>query len=261
MRLPTYFISHGSPELLLGRSAARTFLEDFAAQVRKPRAIVIASAHFMTRAPAVDAAARPGMIYDFGGFPDPLYEKVYAAPGDPALAAQVAALMERAGLAPQLAPREGFDHGTWVPLSLMYPQADIPVVQIAVQPKADPAHHYRLGQALASLPDDDVLVIGSGSATHNLHEMYSAGYQMDSWVQDWVVEFCDWIAARAGEGAVDDLTNYRERAPQFRANHPTDEHFLPFMVALGAAGAGARGERIHASVQYGVLAMDCYAFR
>lgn len=260
MRLPTFFISHGSPEILLGPSNARSFLEGFAARVRKPRAIVLASAHFMTREPAVDAAVQPGMIYDFGGFPDDLYRMVYAAAGDPALADRIGGLIAAAGLPVHRVAREGFDHGTWVPLIMMYPEADVPVVQIAVQPKADPAHHYRLGQALASLPDEDVLVIGSGSATHNLREMYSVGYQINDWAQDWVIEFADWVAAKTEAGAHDDLIACRDRAPHYRANHPTDEHFLPFHVALGAAGPAARGRRIHASVQYGVLAMDAYAF-
>lgn len=220
----------------------------------------MASAHFMSREPVVDNAAQPGMIYDFGGFPDPLYEMIYAAPGDPALAETVAGLIAAAGLPAHQVAREGFDHGTWVPLIMMYPEADIPVVQIAVQPKADPAHHYRLGQALAALPDQDVLVIGSGSTSHNLREMFSGGYQINDWAQDWVVEFADWVAAKAEDGAHDDLIACRDLAPHYRANHPTDEHFLPFHVALGAAGRSAKGRRIHASVQFGVLAMDTYAF-
>ncbi len=261
--LPTLFLSHGSPMLALDQSPARTFLEHLAAHFPKPDAIVIASAHFYTGRPIVVGDEDPGMIYDFGGFPRPLYEMVYDAPGDPVLATKVAGLIHAAGLAVGIAPERGYDHGTWIPLKLAYPAADIPVVQISVQPAAGPAHHLALGKALSSLPAENILVIGSGSLTHNLHEIFRGPggmRQLRAPVLPWVKSFSDWVNEKVQKGAVDDLVNYRKKAPVAVENHPTDEHFLPFFVALGAAGAGAKGELMHSSPDYGALMMDMYAF-
>lgn len=260
MRLPTFFISHGAPSILLSPSPARTFLEGFAARVPRPRAIVVASAHFMTRQPVVDADLAPRMIYDFGGFPDELYEMVYPAAGEPELAMRIGSLLDEAGLEPALVTKRGFDHGTWVPLMMMYPDAGIPVVQVAVQPREDPAHHYRMGLALAPLADEDILVVGSGSATHNLAAFFGQKTPPET-PPRWVTDFTGWLRDRIAEGDVDALSDWRRRAPFFEENHPTDEHLLPLMVAMGAAGKGARGERIHASLDAGVLALDSYAFR
>ncbi len=260
MRAPTLFISHGSPTLAVEPSPARDFLVDYGKRLAKPRAIVIASAHFGTTRPAVVGDAKPGMIYDFGGFPDELYEIVYPAPGDPVVAMKVAGLLDAAGFAPAVVSNRGFDHGSWVPLSLLFPQADVPVVQLAVQPQLGPAHHVALGRALASLKDENILVIGSGSATHNLHVFFHARGEDDGAVPDWVRQFDEWVRARVQAGAVDELIDYRARAPYARDNHPSEEHFLPLHVALGAAGDGARGELLHSSYASGVLSMDAYAF-
>ena len=151
------------------------------------------------------------------------------------------------------------DHGTWVPLSL-YPAADVPVVQLSVQPQLGAAHHLTVGRALASLKTEAILVIGSGTASHNLHEFFRGDYPSDAPTPDWVSAFDAWVREKAEAGAVDDLVNYRDRAPFARENHPTEEHFLPFHVALGAAGEGARGELVHSSHDHGVLTMDAYAF-
>src|SRR5262245_35235589 len=142
MPLPTLFISHGSPALLIDDTAARDFLRGYAARLPKPRAIVIASAHFVTSRRAVVGDAKPGMIYDFGGMPE-LRSLVYPAPGNPVVAMKIAGLLQAAGFAPAVVTGHGYDHGTWVPLMLLYPDADIPVVQLAVQPHMGPAHHIR----------------------------------------------------------------------------------------------------------------------
>ena len=202
----------------------------------------------------------PGMIYDFGGFPDALYHIVYPAPGDPVVAMKVAGLLQAAGLAPAMVTNRGFDHGTWVPLSLMYPGADVPIVQLAIQPHLGPAHHVAVGRALASLKDEDIVVIGSGSATHNLHEFFRGHHAPDEEAPEWVTQFDGWVRDKVTTGATDDLINYRKLAPFARQNHPTEEHFLPLHVALGAAGEGAKGELIHSSYANGVLSMDTYRF-
>jgi 4,5-DOPA dioxygenase extradiol len=259
MRAPTLFISHGSPTLAIDASPARDFLLSYGKSLRKPQAIVIASAHFGTSRPAVVGDAHPGMIYDFGGFPDALYHIVYPAPGDPIVATKVAGLLQAAGLAPAVVANRGFDHGTWVPLSLLFPEADVPVVQVSLQPRLGPAHHVALGRALASLKDENILVIGSGSASHNLHELFHRSRENDA-TPDWVMQFDDWVRAKVQAGAIDDLVHYRERAPFAHENHPTEEHFLPLHVALGAAGEDAKGELIHSSYQSGILTMDAYVF-
>jgi 4,5-DOPA dioxygenase extradiol len=259
MKRPTLYISHGSPMLAITPSPSRDFLIDYGKSILKPRAIVIASAHFETSRPVVVGDAKPGMIYDFGNFPQALYEIVYPAPGDPAVATKVAGLLDAAGFAPAIAPSRGFDHGAWVPLSLMFPAADIPVVQVSLQPMLGAPHHVALGRALASLRNEDFLVIGSGTASHNLREYYTAGRSASGGPPDWVAAFDAWVREKALAGDADALANYRAAAPFAQRNHPTEEHFLPLHVAIGAAGEGAKGELLHASYD-GILSMDAYAF-
>ena len=262
--LPTLFLSHGSPTIALDASPARQFLVEYGRTLPRPKAIVVASAHFETDAPVVVTDPAPGMIYDFGGFDQKLYQMVYPAPGEPDLAMDVANRLHAAGLGPMIAPERGYDHGTWIPLLLMYPEADIPVVQLSIQPHRDPAHHLAVGRALAGLAAEDVLVVGSGTMTHNLGAVFDrrrGGLRpLETPIEAWAEGFADWFAARTAENDVEALVDYRERAPDAVRNHPHDDHLLPFYVPLGAAGEGARPERIHASGQYGALMMDAYAW-
>lgn len=260
--IPPLFVSHGAPNMILYDSPTRSFLAELGEKLPRPRAIVSVSAHFMARQPAVVADPHPGMIYDFGGFERELYEMTYPAPGDPALADRVIGLLDAAGLAPARIESRGFDHGTWVPLKLMYPAADIPVVQLSVEPRRDPRHHFELGRALAPLTRDGVLVIGSGSLTHNLHEVFDrrGGFRaMEETAAPWVTAFADWIAEKVAANDVEALLDYREQAPFAGRNHPTDEHLLPLFVALGAGGGGV-GTAIHRETQFAVLSMDAYSF-
>jgi 4,5-DOPA dioxygenase extradiol len=256
--LPSLYISHGSPMTALQPGLTGTRLAELAAALPRPRAIVIASAHFLSRQPQVVDAAAPKTIHDFGGFPAPLYALKYPAPGDPQLAARVLQLLDQAKLAPIANHERGFDHGTWLPLRLLYPQADIPVVTISIQPELGPAHQYAIGQALAPLRDDGVLVIGSGSITHNLHD-FGAGYN-DEKQAPYVRPFIEWVEQKLAVGDVDALLDYRRQAPFAERAHPTDEHLLPLFVALGAGGTGSHAQRIDAGVAMGFLAMDIYRF-
>jgi len=258
--MTTYFISHGGPDIILKPSPAREFLEGFGATLGTPRAVVVVSAHFMTTRPAVDADPKPKMIYDFGGFPDELYTMQYPAPGEPDLAKRAAGLMHEAGLNPALVGSRGFDHGTWVPMKMIYPQAQVPVVQVAVQPRENATHHYKVGQALRTLADEGVAIVGSGSATHNLYEFFNSRHGPDDEAEGWVAEFGEWLNDKVSKGDLDALLDYRAQAPSAVLNHPTDEHLMPLFVALGAAGEGAKGKRIHQSTQGGVLMMDAYSF-
>ncbi len=259
--MPALFVSHGAPNMILHDSATRRFLRDAAADLPRPTAIVSVSAHFPSLRPAVVVDAKPKMIYDFGGFERELYSMVYPAPGEPALARRVASLLADAGQDPILVEGRGYDHGTWVPLKLMYPDADIPVVQLSIQPRRDPAHHLAIGEALAPLAADGVLVLASGSLTHNLHEAFGGpgGLRpLDETPVPWVRDFADWIAEKITAGDLDALLDYRARAPHAVRNHPTDEHLLPLYVALGAGRRN--GIRIHDAYNFGVLAMDAYRF-
>lgn len=256
--LPSLYISHGSPMTALQPGAVGERLAELAAALPRPRAVVIASAHWPTAQPQLGSDAQPETIHDFFGFPAPLYQIRYPAPGAPELAAQAAGLLAAAGLPAQLATAQGLDHGMWVALRLLYPQADIPVVPMAIQPQQGPTHHLELGRALAPLREQGVLVIGSGSITHNLHDL-RAGYSAER-EAPYVKPFIDWIEQRLAAGDIDALLDYRRQAPFAERAHPTDEHLLPLFVALGAAGPGARAQRIDAGVDHGILAMDIYRF-
>lgn len=254
-RFPTVFVSHGAPTLPLSEAAARGFLAEYGARLGRPTAILAVSAHWETAAPTLSSASKPETIHDFYGFPRALYDMRYAAPGAPALAERAAALLAGAGLPASLEPR-GLDHGAWVPLMLMYPSADIPVTQLSVQTHLGAAHEMKVGQALQPLREEGVLILGSGSTTHNLRELRMA--TIDAPAPPWVSSFTDWLADAVAAGRTEELVDYRSRAPNATRNHPSDEHFLPFFTALGAAGPGARGERVHASTTFGALAMDAY---
>lgn len=255
--MPSLFLSHGSPMLALSDEPAARFLDGLGPSLPRPDAILVASAHFETEVPTTGAAAQPGTIHDFHGFPQPLYQLRYPAPGAPGLARLAAERIAAAGLPVAIDHGRGLDHGSWVPLSRMFPAADIPVATLSIQPHRDPAHHFAVGQALKALRDDGVMIVGSGSLTHNLRALDWQGGP-DAPVSGWAQAFIDWVAAAVGDGRIDDLLNYRRLAPEAVKNHPADEHFLPFFVALGA-GTGT-GTRLHASVTMGALAMDAYAF-
>jgi 4,5-DOPA dioxygenase extradiol len=256
--LPALFISHGSPMLALEPSPARDFLAGLGATLPRPRAILVASAHWETAHPQVNAVAVNETIHDFYGFPPALFAMRYPAPGDPALAQHVADLLHGARFEASLDPKRGLDHGAWVPLALMYPAHDIPVLQLSIQTPLGPQHHLLLGRALDALRRNDVLVIGSGSFTHNLGRLRrvepGAAPAAD------VVAFADWMHAALHDNRIDDLLAYRSKAPYAAMQHPTDEHLLPLFVALGAAGDKAPATRLHASTTYGALRMDAYAF-
>jgi 4,5-DOPA dioxygenase extradiol len=257
--LPALFISHGSPMLVLEDGRARRFLTSYAAELERPAAILVASAHWETAEPRLTASAAPPTIHDFGGFPDALHRMRYPAPGDPGLAARACALLRAAGFAAATDPARGLDHGAWVPLSLLYPAADIPVIQLSLQTHRGPEHHYRLGAALRPLRDDGVLIVGSGSLTHNLMALRrQAGDRAPP--PPWVSAFDQWVADAVAAGDSAALLAWEERAPHARDNHPSDEHFLPLFVALGAGAPDGRGRRIHHSHTYAALAMDAYAF-
>jgi 4,5-DOPA dioxygenase extradiol len=263
--LPTLFISHGSPMHALQAGTAGRAWAEFGLRLPRPRAILVASAHWETELPMVSTTRRPETIHDFGGFPRELHTLRYSASGAPEAAERAIELLKAAGIPASANGCRGLDHGAWVPLLHLYPDADIPVAQISVQPSLGAAHHLRLGTALAPLGREGVLVIGSGHMTHNLHEwmqhVRKHGMQPpETQAAPYVEEFRQWIdrALRDDDRAA--LGAWHERAPHAAHAHPSDEHFLPLPLAFAAAGVAPRVERIDAGVDAGVLAMDAYMF-
>jgi len=239
-------------------SPARRFLSDLATSLTRPKAILVASAHWETMQPAVSAVETNETIHDFMGFPQELYDLRYPASGAPDVAERVVEALAAAGMPCGIDPQRGLDHGAWVPLSLIWPAADIPVLQISIQSHLGTAHHLRLGKALAPLCQEGVLVIGSGGLTHNLRILQRESIDMPE--LPGTASFSAWLHAALTERRLDDLLAYRRLAPAAVEQHPTDEHLLPIFVALGAAGEGGRAENLHRSVEFGGLRMDCYAF-
>lgn len=257
-RLPVLFVSHGAPPLAIEPGPAHDFLKTLGKGLGKPTSILVLSAHFDMPTSSVTASAAPKTIHDFYGFPEALYNMTYPAPGNPSLAHRVSDLLSAAGIPTRLDEDRGLDHGAWIPLSLMYPDADVPVVQLSINSRKDAAYHFRLGELLGPLRDEGVLIIGSGGATHNLSHAIHAEH--DAPFVDWANSFREWLVEAVENNRRDDIANFRTVAPEARRNHPTDEHFLPFLSAMGTAGPGEPRRRIHASETYGALAMDVYLF-
>ena len=271
--LPPIFVSHGSPMTALQPREAGTWMQAAGRWLRepaaRPRAVLAVSAHSLTREPVLLAAERHEAVYDFGGFDPALYTLRYDAEGAPALAERVAALVQAAGLPVQRVAEGGLDHGIWTPLRHMLPdvagRAPVPVLPVAWPPQWRPAQLFALGQALAPLAREGVLILASGSITHNLRRVFAGGLDtgIDRPATPESTAFRDWWAARTAAADWPALLDWRAQAPHGALMHPTDEHLLPFFVAAGA-GAGldaqAPGRRVHASLTYGDLGMDAYAF-
>lgn len=257
-RQPALFVSHGSPTLPLEKSPAVDFLRGLGSELGRPDAILIVSAHWDTPHPVVSGATRPETIYDFYGFPPALYRLRYPAPGAPQLAKRVADLLESNGMPARIDPARGLDHGAWTPLFHTFPEADVPVTQLSIQWREGPAHHVRLGEALRPLRDEGVLLFASGGATHNLRELSTQ--RGNPKPQPWTVEFNEWLANALSSRRLDDLVDYRRRAPHAVRNHPTDEHLIPVFFALGAGHPGGATKRLHSSIDSGVISMDAYRF-
>ena len=257
-RMPVVFVSHGAPDALLNAQDAVECWRDIGRHIKQPSAILVISAHWLAHQQTTSQSDAPETIYDFSGFSPELYRISYPAPGAPGLAEKVATLLSAAGIHTDTHPSRGLDHGAWVPLSAMYPNADIPVTQLSQVIDGDTAAHLAIGKALASLRDEGVLIIASGAITHNfawlnLHATadqapYSPAY-----------EFSEWVANRLAACDLPALLNYRT-APNGAAAHPTEEHFMPLFVALGAA-MGDTPVRHRPNFTYGALAMDAYVWQ
>ncbi|XP_052195098.1 4,5-DOPA dioxygenase extradiol-like [Diospyros lotus] len=283
----TFFITHGPPTMSIDESLpARHFLKSFREKVygsAAPAAILIISAHWETSHPAVTAVSGPSpTIYDFDGFPTQTYQLKYPAPGAPELAERVKEILNASGLERvDVDKKRGLDHGAWVPLMLMYPEADIPVCQLSIQTHKNATYHYNLGRALAPLKDEGVLFLGSGAATHNLSKLHDEGVLIfgsagaathnlgklrasrghDSSVADsWALAFDTWLKDALLSGRFEDVNEYEEKAPYGKVAHPRPDHFYPLHVAMGAAGQNAKAELVHHSWEFGALSYSSYKF-
>ena len=261
-RIPPVFISHGSPMLFAEtHDPAHRFLADLVRRVGadRPRAIVVVSAHWEETTVSVTSSTAPPQIYDFYGFPRELYSFVYPARGDPALAQRVVQLLQNQGVGARLDPKRGLDHGTWSPLCVAFPKADVPIVQVALQRDLDPAFHIRVGRALAPLQYEGVLIVGSGGATHNLGAIRFQGGGSDMpWAARFDAHLRDVLVNKAGperERAVEQLLSH----PDVDKAHPTKEHLAPVYVVVGA-GSDHPARPLYEGMVFGSLSLNSYAF-
>jgi 4,5-DOPA dioxygenase extradiol len=256
---PALFVPHGAPTFALRPGAAGAALVRLAKSLPAPRAIVIVSAHWDTAVATVGFADRPETIHDFRGFPDELYALRYPATGCREAAEEVVAAIKAAGLPVEKDAGRGLDHGAWIPLRLMFPDADVPVIPLSIQSRGGATQAYQLGQALAPLAARGFLVIASGNITHNLRD-YQVAARHSGQTPAYVREFSDWLANRLANRDIPALLDYRRQAPGAVQAHPSDEHLLPLYVALGAGGETAQARRFHAGIDDYVIAMDAYSF-
>ncbi|KAG9457165.1 hypothetical protein H6P81_001673 [Aristolochia fimbriata] len=259
--MDTYFIGHGAPTVAIDESLpVRPFLQSWLGKMlpTKPKGILVISAHWETEEPTVSVVDRKyDTINVFQAFPDPMPRLRYPAPGSPGLAKEVKELLTKGGFETvKEDSSRGLDHGAWVPLLLMYPDADVPVVELSVQPNRDGTHHYNMGKALAPLREQGVLIIGSGNAVHNLKALGTD----DEPVFPWALAFDTWLKDALFNGRHEDINQYVEKAPSPAMAHPTPEHILPLHVALGAAGEKTQAELIHHSWSLASLSYACYKF-
>lgn len=254
--LPSLFISHGAPTFAIEPGRAGPSLTALGRALPRPRAVLVVSPHWMTPSPRVGLAPRPQTIHDFGGFDPALYEIAYPVDGQPELARRALALLGAAGWAPQPDERRGLDHGAWVPLLHLYPAADVPAFQVSLPSRLDGEAAWAFGAALAPLADEGVLIVGSGSLTHNLAE-FRSGAGRD---EPYAAEFAAWVREAVVQGDGARLRRTLDRAPHARRAHPTPEHFWPLLVAAGAAGAALPATVIEGGITHGVLSMDSFVF-
>ncbi|MNW41869.1 LigB family dioxygenase [compost metagenome] len=255
--MPSYFVAHGAPSLVIEQHEYTEFLKNLAANTPKPKAIVIFSAHWEQQVQTVSAVADTyPTIYDFGGFPDELYRMTYPAKGAPSISEQIQSLFAEHGIQSQLDGERGLDHGAWAILKLVYPDADIPVVALSVNRYLSNEQQYQIGAALAELREQDVLIIGSGGSVHNLRMVNWQGNGID----DWALAFDSWLQNKIELWDTEAMFNYRELAPYAKEAVPTSEHFIPLLIAMGTGDKTRQAKLLHRSYQLGNLSLSCWQF-
>lgn len=253
-RMPVIFVSHGAPTLLIDGTDAEKFFRELSGSFPKPKGILVVSGHWEEERFTVSTIKKQETIYDFSGFPDELYKYKYEPDGAPELADKVRKLLSEAGIETDVVDR-GLDHGAWVPLVCMYPEADIPVTQLSLKRGGTPEEYVQAGEALRPLRDEGYLILTSGSSTHNLSDF--GKYALKSVVADYALDFDSWLENVVTAGDTEALKNYRAEAPEAEKNHPTDDHFSPMLVAAGAS-YDSKGMKLHSEFVYGFLSLAAY---
>ncbi|MCL6662266.1 DODA-type extradiol aromatic ring-opening family dioxygenase [Paenibacillus amylolyticus] len=254
--MPSLFIAHGAPSLALEENVYTEFLQKLGQELPKPKAIVLFSAHWESTTQLVSSVANYETIYDFGGFQPELYQIKYPAQGQAETTAEVERLFAEAGIPVQTDDVRGLDHGAWVVLRLLYPDADIPVIALSVNRYLTGEQQYQVGQALASLGEQDILVIGSGGTVHNLRRLNWESNGVDPWAS----EFDNWLHDKLVSWDTESLFSYDTLAPSAQAAVPTPEHFVPLLLAMGAGHQDKQASLLFKAYQYGNLSLSCWKF-
>jgi 4,5-DOPA dioxygenase extradiol len=254
--MPSYFFAHGAPSIVLEDNEYTQLLKSFKDHTPRPKAIVLFSAHWEEQLQTVSAAATYETIYDFGGFQDELYKMTYPAKSDRSLSERVQSLFEKHGIQSVLNDRRGLDHGAWAVLKLLYPEADIPVVALSVNRYLSNEEQYQIGKALAELREQDILIIGSGGTVHNLRRLNWRSEEVDEWAK----QFDSWLQSKLESWDTEALFQYRELAPYAQEAVPTNEHFIPLLLAMGTGDSSRQAKLLHRSYQYGNLSLSCWQF-
>ncbi|BCJ88184.1 DODA-type extradiol aromatic ring-opening family dioxygenase [Effusibacillus dendaii] len=248
---PAFFIAHGSPMLAIENNEYTRDLNQLGKSLGTPDAIVVFSAHWVSRTLSLTSTNEPQRtIYDFGGFPKDLYEVIYPAKGSVKVAEEVAELLESNGIEVRRDLGRGLDHGVWVILRHMFPEADIPVIPVSVNPLLPPEEQYRIGRALTELKNRNIVVIGSGGTVHNFHEI---DFSRENASAEWAKEFDSWLIDRIREWDTASLFDYKQLAPYAAAATPDYEHFLPVFIAMGCGDDNRKAKQLHQSYRYGSL--------
>ena len=255
-KAPVLFISHGAPTFAVEPGLLGPQLNALGRQLTDIKAVLVVSPHWQSGGVRVMSTVAPSTVHDFGGFPAALYTLQYPVSGQPDIAAEAARLLAAGGFPVAFDSQRGLDHGAWVPLMHLLPDAGVPVFQVSMPLALDTAGALRMGQLLAPLREQGVLILASGSMTHNLYEIDRSGATEAPYAR----EFKDWVRAAVVADENDRVVQYRQHAPHAERAHPTEEHFLPLLVALGAHAAGETLQVLDGGITYGVLSMESYAW-
>ncbi len=258
-RTPSLFLSLGSPMMAIENSQTTQFFRNLAKNLPQPKAIVIFSAHYDRRGPVTITSGHTlGTIHDFYGFPKPLYDIDYSAHGSPDLAQKAASLLKDAGIPAQLDPSQGLDHGAWIPMLYMYPEKNIPIIQVSINSAMDAVFHFEIGRWLRPLREEGVMFVGSGGISHNLREIFAP--MRDPQRVEKVNQFTQWVSVQLASGNISNLLDYLDKGPHARFNHPTPDHYLPLPCILGTSYDDEIGEVLHRAIDLEILALDAYGF-
>ncbi|MCB6183270.1 dioxygenase [Leeia sp. TBRC 13508] len=250
------FVSHGAPDIVLNPGTWGSMLSAYGQMLCDVKAVLVISPHWRTRGLFITSAKAHHAMHDFGSFPEALYEMEYHPPGATKLAEEIATHLSQQGWRTTADALRGLDHGAWIPLMQLFPDENVPVLQLSMPIKMTPLEAYQLGEALQGLSRSGVLVMGSGCLTHNLKDYHQKPLEMP----DYVMRFTEWIRDRIEHNDRAALIDALTLAPDAELAHPTSEHYLPLLVALGAAGDDARATLLETGVQSNVLSLESYAW-